>query len=282
MNHPARVGQEGSMARKGDGIYKRGNVWWLDAWINGKRYQRPLGKGIKRAVALELASIERAKILKGEAGIGGRYRKDMPFEKAKEEFLAAARMNLRANTIRGYEQHLEELGRTIGDKKLSEITPFLLEKHKQRRREDAHVGFNREVGTLRTLFNWCIDNGKYDGPNPTRKVKRFHESPGRDRAFEVEEEERLLAVCSEPVRTILLCGIDAGLRIPSETLWLKKDAVDLKNNVITVPAVFAKNDKAEPIPLTPRLREALRKGPAGWPHHDVDLPLFELVQPVRP
>jgi len=36
------------MARKGDGIYLRKNTWWLDAVINGRRYQMPL-KSFKSA-----------------------------------------------------------------------------------------------------------------------------------------------------------------------------------------------------------------------------------------
>jgi hypothetical protein len=42
------------MARKGDGIYKRGKVWRLDCYINGVRYQLPLGKGINYTIALEI------------------------------------------------------------------------------------------------------------------------------------------------------------------------------------------------------------------------------------
>jgi hypothetical protein len=49
------------MARKGDGIYKRGGVWRLDAWINGRRYQLALGKGIERGDAVELASVNERK-----------------------------------------------------------------------------------------------------------------------------------------------------------------------------------------------------------------------------
>jgi len=32
------------MARKGDGIYKRGSVWWLDAIIKGTRYSGRSGR----------------------------------------------------------------------------------------------------------------------------------------------------------------------------------------------------------------------------------------------
>lgn len=248
------------MARKGDGIYLRGSTWWLDAYIDGKRYQMPLGKNIKRAVALELASIKRAAILKGEAGIG-RKKKDIVFDKAKEEFLDVVKVNNRPHTLRGYQQHLAELEKTFGkERKLSEVSPFLIEKHRQRRiTDEAPVGFNRELGTLRTLFNWCIDKGKYEGSNPTRKVKKIKESRGRERFLEPEEETGLLEASGEPLRTMLMCGIYAGLRIPSEVLSLKKTYVDLKRGFLTVEGAFAKNGKTETIPLNPKLREALSK-----------------------
>ncbi|HYK90286.1 MAG TPA: tyrosine-type recombinase/integrase [Acidobacteriota bacterium] len=245
------------MARKGDGIYKRGKVWRLDMKINGIRHQGQLGRGITRDFALELARAHRESIMRGEAGLL-RKKLDMTFEEAKAVFLAAVKGAIRANTHRSYETCLDSMTDFFKGKNLSEISPFLLESWKKQRKDEAPVGFNRELGTLKTMFNWCIDNGRFQGANPCRKVKRLQESHGRERALDPDEEVKFLGACSEPLRTIVLCGIDAGLRIPSETLWLKKDAVDLRGNRITVPAVFAKNSKKESVPLTGRLREALR------------------------
>ncbi|PYU94218.1 MAG: hypothetical protein DMG08_08235 [Acidobacteria bacterium] len=107
------------MARKGDGIYKRGKTWRLDIVIHGKRHQLTLGKNISRSVAAELAQIERAKILRGEAGIGRKPR-DITFDKAAADFLKASEANTRPNTIRGYRQHLDALAETFGQRKLSE------------------------------------------------------------------------------------------------------------------------------------------------------------------
>ena len=73
-------------------------------------------------------------------------------------------------------------------KNLNEISPFLIEAWENKRKEEASVSFNRQLGTLKTRFNWCIDNGRFDGINPTRKVKRLPESHGRQRALEPEEE----------------------------------------------------------------------------------------------
>jgi hypothetical protein len=46
-------------------------------WTSFEGFQ---GKNINRTVAGELAAIERSKILRGEAGIGGKKRKDITFE----------------------------------------------------------------------------------------------------------------------------------------------------------------------------------------------------------
>ena len=59
------------MARRGDGIYRRGPTWWLDFTHRGDRHVVRLGRGITKTVARELAAVQRAAILRGEAGIGG-------------------------------------------------------------------------------------------------------------------------------------------------------------------------------------------------------------------
>jgi hypothetical protein len=75
------------MARRGKGLVLRGKTWWLDFTFRGIRHQNRFGKSINKTVAGELAAVERSKILRGEAGIGGKKRKDITFEKASEEFL---------------------------------------------------------------------------------------------------------------------------------------------------------------------------------------------------
>src|SRR5207249_6741298 len=91
------------------------------------------------------------------------------------------------------------------------------------------------------------------------KVKRIRESHGNERYLEEDEEERLLAACSEPLRTIILCGIYVGLRIPSEVLSLKWEDIDLRRGFLTVQGAFAKNGETETLPLNPKVRDALAR-----------------------
>ncbi|MCH7805150.1 MAG: site-specific integrase [Acidobacteria bacterium] len=259
------------MPKKGktmkNGVYCRGNGeltnWWLDCRINGTRYQLPLGKGVSRSVAAELAQVKRAAILRGEVGIG-KKKKDITFDKAAELFLVWARANKRPNTVRSYSGSAKRLTEFFGSRKLSEISPFLIEKYKlkhigagKRRKVDGKVLVNRDTSTLTNIFNRCLDWGKCEGPNPMQKVKRFKESKGNVRFLTEEEERALLNAAKEPMRTMILTGIYSGARLQSEALTLTWPNVDFKNGFLTILDAYAKNGETRTIPLDSVLREAL-------------------------
>ena len=258
------------MARKGDGIYLRGSTWWLDAYINGQRYQRPIGKNIKRAAALELATIKRTAILRSEAGIG-RKKKNISFEKAAEEFLKWAEANKRPKTTTGYKSMVNgALKDFFGGKMLSEIHPFLIEKYKQKRlSEGAKVGVNRELSRLRTLFNLCIKWKKFEGANPASRYQRAPESRGRIRFLMDAEEKSLLDVADEPLRSVIILGIHTGLRAHSEALSLTWPNVDFIQKSVTVEDHFAKNGETRTVPLNSIALETLKALKARVPGPEV-------------
>src|SRR5690242_1189559 len=97
------------MARRGDGIYLRGRTWWLDFTHRGERHVVRLGKNISRTVAGELARVQRAAILKAEAGIGGPKGKDPLFNDAAKEFTAWSDTNRKARTAQDYRAIIERL-----------------------------------------------------------------------------------------------------------------------------------------------------------------------------
>src|SRR5918996_4336826 len=111
------------MARRGDGIYLRGKTWWLDFLHEGKRHVVRIGKGINRTAAGESARVQRARILKGEVGIG-RKRADVTFDQAKAEFLKWTDADKRPRTARTYRQCLEALERSFTGKRLSGVSVF--------------------------------------------------------------------------------------------------------------------------------------------------------------
>jgi integrase len=247
------------MPRRGDGLVRRGKTWWLDFTHKGERYQLRLGRNISKTVAAELAKMERGKILTGESKIKEIERPDILFDDAVKEFLTWAHANKRPRTAEFYGWCFKALARSFAGMKLSAIHPFLIEKHKQVRISEGHrVAVNRELAALSSLFNRCIDWGKFDGANPGRKVKKLKEPLNRTRFLTEDEETALLSQCEEPLRTIVLVAIYAGPRLQSEALTLKKDNVDLQRRLLTVEAAYSKNGETETIPLHSKLVEALR------------------------
>jgi len=186
------------MARRGDGLYLRGATWWVKFIHQGTRYQLRIGKGIPRTVAREIAQVKRVAILKGEVGLG-RKRADVTFDDAAEKFLTWAAANKRPRTARTYRQCLEALAVSFAGKRLSAISAFDIERHKQvRLKAGVRVMANREREVLRALYNRCREWGLYEGDNPVEKVKGVRESEGRLRFLDEDEEDQLLAEATAP------------------------------------------------------------------------------------
>lgn len=269
------------MARRGDGILLKGRTWYLDCRIGGKRFQKRLGKGISRKIAAELASVLRGSILRDEAGIGKKA-KDLSFAEASKKFTAWMQTDKKLNTVRAYAACLRQLEKTFGSKRLSEITPWTVDLFKQRRTAGvtlterpnnltdidwarrcrqalagAPVRVNRELAVLKMLFNRCRDWNLYEGENPVCRIKFRREPRQRLRFLEPEEEHKLLEMCSEPVKTLVLIGSHCGLRIQAEALTLRWENVDLKRGTLSVEAAYSKNGRMRMIPLNTVMRAAL-------------------------
>jgi integrase len=89
-------------------------------------------------------------------------------------------------------------------------------------------------------------------------VKRTKELR-RTRYLTLDEEGRLLAEAREPLHTILLAGIHAGLRVRSEGLTLTWPNVDLARGLLTIQAAYAKTGHTRTVPLNSTLRGALER-----------------------
>jgi len=164
---------------------------------------------------------------------------------------------------------MNRLKEFFGDRKVGDIHPFLIEKYKQRRLDEgAKVAVNRELSRLRTLYNLCIQWRKYEGDNPARRFKMAPESRGRIRSLSDEEEQRLLAVCDEPLRSVIILAIHTGVRPYSEGLSLTWDNVDFNHCIATVEDHFAKNGETRTVPLNSialkTIRELKKRTPGPW------------------
>lgn len=247
------------MARRGDALYLRGRTWWLDFKHQGIRHTIRLGSSISRTVAKELASVKRGAILKGEAGIGKRA-KDLSFDDARKKFEAWAEASKKPATVKDYKECLRRLSESFSGTRLSALSPFLVEKHKQQRiQAGARVRANRELAVLKSVFNRCREWKLFEGENPVESVKMLKEPRQRLRFLEPDEEGRLLEVAHDPLRSIILVGIHTGLRLRSEALTLKWCDVDLSRRTLTVQAGYAKNGQTRTVPMNSSVLAALSR-----------------------
>ena len=250
------------------GIYQKGDLWYLEFRHNKKRHYVNLGKDINRTVAREIATVKRAEILKGEAGISTKAPADLPLDKAVSLYLETS--TLKPLTQRRYGSSLRRLAAHFAGKKVLDISPLALEKYK-RERQGEGVGpatINRDLEALRTMCNRLV--GEKLARNPIKlvvagskvnpgQVSKLKEPGGKVRWLTPEEETALLDACTNPqLRTVILLGIHAGLRIPSEVLSLTWDNVDLRQRTLEVLGTHSKTSRTKNIPLNSVLLEALQ------------------------
>lgn len=115
-------------------------------------------------------------------------KKDVSFEKARDEFLKWMQANKRPNTAKSCKIHMRRSGEFFGGKNLGEISPFLIEKYKIKRiRNNCPVALNRELAYLRLMFNCFRKWKKYEGKNPVSGMRGPKESEGRTRILSEDD-----------------------------------------------------------------------------------------------
>ena len=103
--------------------------------------------------------------------------------------------------------------------------------------------------------------GLFEGDNPIASMKMLKEPRQRLRFLELEEEDRLLAECAEPLRTIVLVGTNGGFRLKSEALTLRWADVDVGRRTLTVAAAYAKSGTSRTMSLNSVVLAALSRLP---------------------
>ena len=247
------------------GVYLRGRSYYIDFYYEGKRYTEKVGP-VGKSVAEEKLNIIRASAIRGE------WKPKVvkvPFEKFKEQYLQFSLANKRPRTAKRDVVSLGPLQRFFGDKFLSEINPFSIEKYKVKRKEDGVSvrTINIELACLRHMFNMAMKWGKAK-KNPVHEVKLFKEPEGKDRILSYEEEERLFDVVRSSKRArhlepVIMTAIQTGMR-KGEVLGLRWECVDFTNRIITVEGT--KSGYVRKIPMSEKLTgnlEGVRRGKHG-------------------
>jgi site-specific recombinase XerD len=121
----------------------------------------------------------------------------------------------------------------------------------------------KDRAVLHRLFEVAREREWREG-NPVTKVTVEKADERQPIVLDPSQYEALLSACRDPaVRLyVLFCG-ETGARCESEALWLRWEDVDLDGGFVTVVSGRGghrvKGGRTRAVPMTPRLREALRR-----------------------
>ncbi len=239
-------------------VFLRGNSWVIEYRnINGKMRRESIGKK-----GMMTKSMARSILLDKERGVKlGQYdmlEANIPkLKDFSDEYIKYVKDILQRRSWDRYRYSMYKLLEMYGERKLSSITPKDIDDFKELRlKEVKPATVNRELSTLRQIYNLAKRWKKYYGEYPVTISGLLQENNIKERILSIDEEIRLLLSSNQYLKPILLTALQTGMR-KSEILTLKWSNIDIENNVITIDQTNTKSKKTRRIPINSRLRSVL-------------------------
>ena len=232
-------------------IYKKGENYYIDYYVNGHRKREKIGPSKKLAKAvLQKRKVEIAE----NKYLDKRQIPKTTFKELARLYIAYAKLNKKSWIHNVY--NIKNLISFFGeDTLISDITALKIEEFKAYRRQKVKSStVNRDLACLKHMFTKAIEWGK-TVDNPTKKVKLFKENNKRLRYLTKVEIERLLQASAGHLKPILITALHTGMR-KSEIFNLKWEDIDFNNKVIQI--VNTKSGDKRYIPIDATLMRTLK------------------------
>jgi len=239
-----------------DGVYKRGDIWYVDYYVDGKRKRERVGTSKRQAE--EVLAKHKVAIVENKY-FDIRDREKVTFDELAKDYLELhSKLNKKPRVAKRDEGLIKNLSVDFSGKYLNEITPLMIERYKERRsRERKPATVNRELACLKHMFNKAIAWDKY-WDNPVRKVRLFKENNQRKVYLEMEQIPRLVDACSPHLKPIVTIAVFTGMR-KSEILNLQWKYVDLVHGIIYL--LDTKNNERREVLMNDIVKKALQEIP---------------------
>ena len=234
---------------------KKDKGWYADWRLPNRKRRRKLMPN--KALAEQYESQQKLKIMRGTVGIVesepvtlreffNRY-----FERHTKINKKASAQVTEPFMMRGINKHL-------GDMRLTDITPEVIEKFKAKRLEEKRnpATVNRGLGLLSNIFTKAIEWEVIHTANPLRKVKSFKVNNTRVRYLSRDEITQLLGATKGVLRDIVQIALNTGMR-RGEIQKLRRKDINFSNNVFAI--TDQKNGETSYLPMNRVCREVLSK-----------------------
>ena len=249
------MGTNGSRRKRGAGrVYLRGTIWWIKYYRHGRPYRESsCSRECVRAERLlkrRLAEIETGQFR-------GLTAERVRFDELAADLQTDYRINQRKSADR-CSLSIKHLGRFFGGWRAAEITTDKIRTYIARRLDDgaANGTINRELATLKRMFNMAIRSGKLRDKPFVEMLKERNVRSG----FVDDKEYECLARFYPELwwRAYLAVSYNFGWR-KANMLSLRVRQVDLLNQTICLYPGTTKNDEGQTVKMTVEVYELLRE-----------------------
>jgi len=236
-------------------IYKRGNIYWIKYYRNGKPY-RESTKGKKEADAKRLLKKREGEISQGK--LPGIYFDRVKFDELAEDFLRDYRINQRKSLIRA-KRSTGHLKRYFEGVRVPDINSPKIEKYIESRLDEgaANGSINRESAALKRMLNL---GARQTPPKVDRVpyIPMLKENNTRKGFFEHGDFIALRKAMPDHLRAFVTFAYKTGWRL-SEITDLKWSQVDISQGIVRLEPGETKNDEARTVYLDDELKEIFAK-----------------------
>ncbi|MBZ5565899.1 MAG: site-specific integrase [Acidobacteriia bacterium] len=239
---------------RGDGIRRRpdrGNAWYI-TWIDAsgkrrkKRARRQSFQGARKELAQERAKAEEAR----DTGFV-----PMTFKEAARQYLQRQMSLVSPNEYERQDSILKKHLKPFFAGKLRNVSKRQIEEYISRRsRKRLPATVRKEVGVLKHLLNWAMENGMV-AANAAARIAMPKAPAGRLRYLQPTELQAVLDHCPPWIQPIVLLAVSTGMR-RGEILGLRWMDVDLLNRQINLPRT--KNGKGRTVYLNEKAMDVFR------------------------
>ncbi|MDP2897870.1 MAG: tyrosine-type recombinase/integrase [bacterium] len=217
----------------GSFVRKRGEAYWTDFTVRRRRTRVRIGK-VTKGYAEKFATELRAKMLLGHGIPGESKPTEISLSGLMERSLQVSSSNNASRTLEREGHALRTFINKTGIKKVSEITPLLIEDYKTHRLKEVSARtVNIEVGAVKTMLNRAVQLDLMP-TNPIASVKKIKGPSWKPIQFLTKEQVSALLENSSPTyRPIFYTYLNTGMR-REELVNLEWSDIDWQNKQIRI------------------------------------------------
>lgn len=231
-------------------LYKRGEVWWIKYYRNGKPY-RESAKTVSETKAKKLLRKREGEIVDGK--LPGVVFEKVRFDELAEDFITDYKINGRKSLVRA-ERSVKHLKTAFEGMRVPEITTPRIRKYIDGRLEAGaeNATVNRELAALKRILNL---GAKQTPPKVDRLpfIPMLKENNVRKGFFEHGDFLTLRDALPEYLKGLVTFAYKTGWRV-SEIENLQWSNVDLAQGIVRLETGETKNDEARTVCLDDELK----------------------------